>query len=106
MPEFFSDEALAERQRVYTDSIRRADHICAISEFTRQTLIERLAVAPERITTVPLAADAIFSPRRVGPEAAGADERLLRAWGLVPGNYLFSQVTRGVTRIIARPSRR
>jgi glycosyltransferase involved in cell wall biosynthesis len=89
MPEFFSDQALAERQRVYTDSIRRADHICAISEFTRQTLIERLAVAPDKITTVPLAADAIFSPRPDGPEAAEAEQRILRAWGLVAGNYLF-----------------
>jgi len=64
LPECFSEEALRERRRIYTDSIRQADHICAISEFTRRTLIERLAVPPAKVTTVPLAADPIFRPTR------------------------------------------
>ena len=51
-----------ERRRLYTESARRAVHICAISEFTRQTLIERLGIVPERVTTTHLAADPIFEP--------------------------------------------
>jgi glycosyltransferase involved in cell wall biosynthesis len=83
-PEFFSEAAVAERQRLYGDSIRRADHICAISEFTRQSLIDRLGTPPERITTVPLAADAIFSP-----VASPRDAATLGKYTLESGGYLF-----------------
>jgi glycosyltransferase involved in cell wall biosynthesis len=85
LPEFFSPAAADERRRVYTDAARRADHICAISEFTRQTLIDRLGVAPDRVTTIPLAADPEF--RAVDVTAGDAD--ILGAHGLTPGRYLF-----------------
>lgn len=62
-PEFFSLQELEGRRRIYTDSIKRADHICAISDFTRQTLIERMDIPPERVTTTHLAADPIFHPQ-------------------------------------------
>jgi len=84
-PEFFSKQALEERRRLYGDSIQRADHICAISQFTRQTLIERLGVAPDKITTVALAADPIFN---TGGEPL-EDDTKLRKYGLQPGSYLF-----------------
>lgn len=84
-PEFFSEDELEERRRLYGDSIRRADHICAISEFTRQTLIERLGVPPEKITAVPLAADPIFSDQ---PQP-DHDARVLRKYGLSPGGYFY-----------------
>jgi len=83
-PEFFSEGAVAERQRLFGDSIRRADHICAISEFTRQSLIDRLGTPPERITTVPLAADAIFSLT-----ASARDGATLAKYALRSGGYLF-----------------
>lgn len=84
-PEFFGSAAVEERQRLYADAIGRAAHICAISEFTRQTLIERLGVAPERISAIPLAADPIFF-------AAGQpadDAAVLERHGLQAGAYLF-----------------
>lgn len=84
-PEFFDKGALEERRRLYGDAIRRADHICAISEFTRQTLIERLGVSPEKITAIPLAADPIFTP---AAEPA-ADALTLRKYRLQPGTYLY-----------------
>jgi glycosyltransferase involved in cell wall biosynthesis len=84
-PQFFSEVALIERTRLYRDSIARATHLCAISEFTRQTLIERLGVAPEKVTTIPLAADPIF--RADGDPSA--DAKVLRAHGLEPGQYIF-----------------
>jgi glycosyltransferase involved in cell wall biosynthesis len=86
LPQFFSATALEERRRVYTDSIRRADHLCAISEFTRGTLIEKLGIAPERVTTVPLAADPAFVPR-VGDDRA--DGAVLERHGLQAGSYLY-----------------
>ncbi|MFL5801413.1 MAG: glycosyltransferase [Roseiflexaceae bacterium] len=83
-PEFFADGALEERRRLYDDAIRRADHICAISEFTRQTLIERLDVAPEKVSAIPLAADPIFTSC-APPEV---DRARLQQYGLQPGSYL------------------
>ena len=85
-PEFFAPGELEERRRIYTQSARRAAHICAISEFTRQTLIERLAIDPERITTTPLAADPLFEP---GSPARGHHQDVLARYGLPPGEYLF-----------------
>ena len=85
-PEFFSPEHLKERQRVYTDSIKRADHICAISEFTRQTLIERLGVPPDRVTTTHLAADPLFYSQS---SCRGKHEQVLKKYNLKTGEYLF-----------------
>jgi glycosyltransferase involved in cell wall biosynthesis len=90
-PEFFTPESLDERIRVYRDSIRRATHLTAISEFTRRTLIDKLGVPPERVSTVLLAADPIF---RIASEAgqqeqAQADRTVLQHHDLEPGGYLF-----------------
>ena len=83
-PEFFSAEAVAERRRLFGESIARASHICAISEFTRQSLIERLGTPPELITTVPLAADSIFT---AFPDAR--DQPVLGKYSLRRHEYLF-----------------
>ena len=83
LPEFFPGGALEERSRIYGDAVRRADHICAISDFTRKTLIERLAVDPARVTAIPLAASAVFGP------AGGDDARCLARYGLEKGSYVF-----------------
>ena len=85
-PEFFPGRELDERRRLYTNSAHRAVHICAISEFTRETLIERLGMAPERVTTTHLAADPIFEP---GSPARGDHRRVLDRYGLPFGEYLF-----------------
>ena len=50
------------RSRVYTRSLRAAAHVLAISEFTRRTLIRACAVAPEKVTAVPLG----FTPSDIG----------------------------------------
>ncbi|MGH7332121.1 MAG: glycosyltransferase [Candidatus Rokuibacteriota bacterium] len=85
-PEFFAPRDLEERRRLYTASARRASHICAISEFTRQTLIERLGLAPERISTTHLAADVAFHP---GSPARLDPRRVLDKYGLKAGEYLL-----------------
>jgi glycosyltransferase involved in cell wall biosynthesis len=84
-PEFFDEKALAERRRLYGDSVRRADHICAISEFTRQTLIDKLGVPPDKVTTVLLAADPSYHAERHPVR----DPLRLRKYGLEAGGYLF-----------------
>jgi glycosyltransferase involved in cell wall biosynthesis len=85
-PEYFSEHELNERRRVYNDSIRRARHLCAISEFTRQTLIDRLGVEPERVSTTHLAADPLFYPQS---PYRGNHKKILAKYGLPKGEYLF-----------------
>jgi glycosyltransferase involved in cell wall biosynthesis len=43
--------------------VRRRHHVIAISEFTRQGVIERYGVEPSRVTTIPLAAGSDFDWR-------------------------------------------
>jgi glycosyltransferase involved in cell wall biosynthesis len=93
-PQFFADPVLEERTRLYRDSIARATHLCAISEFTRQTLIDRLGVAPDKVTTIPLAADPMFTtglPDVASAESGtdDADRAVLARHGLEPRGYLF-----------------
>lgn len=47
------------RPAIYPHSMRRAEHLVAISEFTRATLLERCNVAPEKVTAIPLG----YTPR-------------------------------------------
>jgi glycosyltransferase involved in cell wall biosynthesis len=84
-PQFFDAQVLEERTRLYRDSIGRATHLCAISEFTRRTLIERLAVPADKVTTIPLAADGLFH----AAADPAADHEVLRRHGLSAGGYLF-----------------
>jgi len=58
-PHFLSELSL-DRRIGYRASLRRlrqADHLISISEFTRQDVVSRLGIDPERITAVPLAVD-------------------------------------------------
>ncbi len=80
-PEFFSPEHLEERKRIYTASINKADRLCAISEFTRQTLIERLGVPPNKVITTYLAAQPRFAP--------GDPTPILDHYGLQSQDYIF-----------------
>jgi glycosyltransferase involved in cell wall biosynthesis len=82
-PEFFAPDLLRELRALLADGLRRADHVCAISEFTRQTLIDRLGVPAQKVSVSPLAAAEWFRPER-----AEEDGRRLAALRLEPG-YLF-----------------
>ncbi len=85
-PEFFPPEQLRVRRQVYREAVARAAHIGAISEFTRQSLIERYQVPPEKVTTTYLAADPIFHPRHWQQRDPAA---VLRRYRLPAGEYLF-----------------
>ncbi len=85
-PEFFSPHELEERRRVFGSAIHIADHLLAISEYTRQTVIDRFEVAPERVTTVYPAANPIFHPHNRAKIDVAA---VLQKYGLPAGQYLF-----------------
>lgn len=63
------------RPAIYPYSMRRAEHLIAISEFTRRTVIDRCGIAPDAITAVHLG----YEPR------VGSD----RPTDRVTGSYLF-----------------
>lgn len=86
LPDLFTTEALEERRRIYTTSAHQAHHLCAMSDFTRRTVIERLGVPAERISTVHLAADPMFFPEHVN---AADCARTLQRYGLTAGTYLL-----------------
>jgi glycosyltransferase involved in cell wall biosynthesis len=68
-PEFFPRWELAYRRVVYPRCARRARLIIAISGHVKQTLVERLAVAPERIRVIHLGVDVErFTPGESGSE--------------------------------------
>jgi len=71
--------------------LRQAAAVVAVSRFTRQTLIERFALAPERIACIPNGVDA----RRFGPRPAA--EALTRRYRLA-GKKVFVSVGRLIPR--------
>ncbi len=56
-PEYFKDDVLKKRRMKYSFYKDRADVFFAISEFTKQTMIEKLGIDPSKIKVIPLAAD-------------------------------------------------
>ena len=85
-PEFFSSQVLEERKKVFGESILRADYLVAVSDYTRNTVIERLKIDPDRIVTVYEAADPIFHPEN---RTTGNKARVLRKYNLPENGYLF-----------------
>ena len=89
---YFPQFLTGESSRYYAEQIRwavdHADGIIADSEHTRQDLISDLAVSPEKVTTIHLAADPTFA--RVGAGAAGGEiQQTLARFDLTPGFILF-----------------
>ena len=85
-PEFFTPVELEERRRLYTDSIHHSVFLLAISEFTRQTLMEKLSVPPEKVVTAHLAADSIFQLDALDPTDSAS---VLKKYGLEGKQYFF-----------------
>ena len=82
-PELFNRGNRLYLGRFAPPSLRRADRVIAISEHTRQDVIHLCGVAPERVTTVHLAADERFRPADPGAVAR------FRARPEVPDRYIL-----------------
>jgi glycosyltransferase involved in cell wall biosynthesis len=80
-PQFLTKEALRYYGGQIEWAIGRADHILADSHQTRQDLLKLLGAAPEKVTTVHLAADEQFRPV--------SDLSALGRYDLSPGYILF-----------------
>jgi glycosyltransferase involved in cell wall biosynthesis len=62
-PEMHPAERVKLMNRVFPRSLEQAAHVVTDAEFTRQEIIEHFGVAPDRITSIPLAARDNFHPR-------------------------------------------
>ncbi len=113
------------RAAIYPHAIARAEHLLAISEFTRTTLLERCGVAPERVTAVPLgheglsAADVVPTDRVSGaylyyPAATFAHKNhsqlirtyaVLRRRGDLDAKLVFTGMQTSAWRRLARLAR-
>jgi glycosyltransferase involved in cell wall biosynthesis len=70
LPKNFARWELAYRRLVYGATARRSAAVIAISEHARQTLVERMSLAPERVRTIHLGVDLQrFSPGDAPREA-------------------------------------
>jgi glycosyltransferase involved in cell wall biosynthesis len=58
-PENFSPEHLKHRKNGYRDAVLNSDHIIAISNYTKKTIVEKYRVNADKITTIYLGANKI-----------------------------------------------
>ena len=82
-PEFFTPQEVENRRKYYAASINHADQIITISEFTRQTVIDRMHIPPERISTAHLGVDQHFKG------FALYSDKVLSKYNLEKNRYLF-----------------
>lgn len=88
-PEFFGERELALRRKLFGHTVRAADHIMAISEFTRATLMEKLGVPGEKITAVHLG----YDDGAFRPLERAAVEEFRRSRGLPQEFLLYPAAT-------------
>jgi glycosyltransferase involved in cell wall biosynthesis len=84
-PEWFNARFSAWYQWLLPKLTQRVRHLIAVSEFTKQRLVERLGIRPEKITVVWNGVDSQFRPRT----AAEIDE-VRDALGIRSQRYLLS----------------
>lgn len=74
-PEWFNRRFSAWYEWLLPRLAKKIQHIIADSQFTKQRIVERLGVKPEKVTVIPLGVDKRFSPRT--PEEIQAVRRSL-----------------------------
>lgn len=84
-PEFLTPESLRYYAGQIRWAVRVADHISADSHATRQDLIDRLQVPPEKVTTIYLAANPVYT----SAQTDATIENTLRQFNLPSGFILF-----------------
>ena len=84
LPAFFSAPERVYRRSAYDAAARNADEVLTLSEHARRQIVQRLGIAPERITAIPCAVDHVrFSPT---PDEQDARADLPERFLLYPAN--------------------
>ena len=84
-PEWIRQDYRGLKSWIFATSIRRADHIITISEYSKQDMVQHLGIEPERISVTPLGVDPIYFERIEAPQR----EAVLDKHGLKPGFFVF-----------------
>jgi len=84
-PEWLSRRVRFTLNRLVPRSVRAAARVIAISDFTKQDLVQRYGLPPEKIVVVPLAADASFT-LLPDPAAGPLPDRVREPFILAVGN--------------------
>ncbi|WP_440467607.1 glycosyltransferase family 4 protein [Pseudomonas sp. YH-1] len=84
-PEWASSTLRRTKNWLFSKTIRSADHLITISEFSKRDLIEHLSIAPERISVTPLGVGAEYFEET----PAAQRHQTLAELGLKPGFFLF-----------------
>ena len=104
LPETFKRRSRMQLRLTVRRSARKAARILALSESARQDIIETYNIAPERVTTIPLAAPTHFGP--VTNE--GELQRVRHTYGIA-GDYILSvgsiQPRKNLVRLVGAYSR-
>ncbi|MDT7602660.1 MAG: hypothetical protein QOF61_657 [Acidobacteriota bacterium] len=99
LPATFKRRSWMQLRLTVRHTARRAAHIIASSEYTRRDILETYGVAPERTSTVPLAAAPHFRPIRDEREL----QRVRDVYGIA-GNYILAvgsiQPRKNLTRLV------
>ena len=83
-PEFFTLAESQERGRNLTQAIQAASKIICISDFVRETVLDKTSALPERVETVH-----ILLPRRLGTPSLLQCQGILKKLSLVSGQFLL-----------------
>jgi glycosyltransferase involved in cell wall biosynthesis len=84
-PEHWPEEDIRFREKHFPESVERADRIIAISEFTRQGLIEKFNAPPEKVRTIHLGVD----HELLSSEPPNEDWMALKGKYQLPGKFLI-----------------
>lgn len=83
-PEWVSPTLRRAKNWLYGKTIRSADHIITISEYSKRDLIEHLGIAPDDISVTPLGVDPVYFQRIEDEQRLQALQKI----GLQPGFFL------------------
>lgn len=103
-PEWVGYSLKSLRNRAWRESIRWADHVVTISEFSRREIVQWFGVPAERVSVIPLGVDA----RWFAAPAAAECERVRAHYGLEDGFFLFVgtlQPRKNLERLLAAHAR-
>ena len=86
-PEFFSSETLQGRQRTYRPSCEAAVAVITPTEYTRQAILQKYAVAPEKVFVVPHGVSRRFDASAQDPGFVRRKYGLPEIYAYYPANF-------------------
>lgn len=104
LPQTFKWRSRKQLRITVRRSAREAAHVIALSEFVRRDLIQTYQLSPEKVSAIPLAAPAHFSPVRSAEEL----QRVRQTYGIT-GEYILTvgaiQPRKNLGRLVAAYAR-